>query len=100
MKLTLNLPNAGVNLVLKKGQEALVLAEYAKAWGKEKAKQDALSKCYTVNEAATRLKCSWETILKAMHTGKLRFATVGDSRGYVITEQSCREFTGDIQPED
>ncbi len=102
MNLSLNLPNSAVNLILEKGQEAFVLAEYAKAWGKEAAVQQALSKCYTVAELAGpkgRLKRSSKTILNLIHLGKLRHETSGESKGYLVSEKAVREFLGDLPPE-
>jgi len=94
--------NIHQTLDLNGGEKMYFLAELAKAYGVQKANQDALSKCYTVQELSGpkgRLKCSTKKALQLIKDGKLRYETIGESKGYRVSEKAVREFLGDIQRE-
>ncbi len=90
------------NLDLSGGERLYFITEAAKAYGVQKADQDALTRCYTVQELSGpkgRLKRSSKTILNLIKSGKLRHETTGESKGYLVSEKAVREFLGDIPKE-
>jgi len=69
----------------------------APEYGREKARQEELSKAYTIEEAATRLKVHPDTVYNWIKEGRIRYTITGGKKGYRISELACREFMGDVK---
>ncbi|WP_026461243.1 hypothetical protein [Adhaeribacter aquaticus] len=90
--MSLNLPDQPINSQLTEGQEIFLLQKMAEAYGVEKARQEALSKVYTAQEAAVRLKRkSMPTVYDLLKMGKFGHVDGGESSGYLITEEAIRK---------
>lgn len=89
-----SIQNGEVNLMPEDYWENKMLVAAAETYATRKADQDALSKAYTVEEAAIRLRVCKETVYNLIDEKRIKFSTVG-KKGYRITELACREFLGD-----
>ena len=95
MILTTN--DKGLQVQLEGPEDRRMIEAAAAAYGAEKARQDALSKAYKVKQLTGpngRLGVCESTVYAAISDGRLR-ATPTGKKGYIITEQACREFLGD-----
>jgi hypothetical protein len=86
----------GVAVRLENWEERRMMEAAAAEYGKEKARQDALTKTYKPKELVARLGLCTTTIYAAIADGRLR-ATPSGKKGYIISEQACREFLGDME---
>ena len=85
----------GIAVRLEDWEDRRMVEAAAAEYGREKARQDALSKTYKPKDLVTRLNLCLTTIYAAIADGRLRSTPTG-KKGYIITEQACREFLGDI----
>ncbi|MFB9863435.1 excisionase family DNA-binding protein [Rufibacter immobilis] len=92
MSVRITIENGIVSLTLDGEDQQLVIERVADKYAEKLAEQEVLARCYTVAELAKRLNCSRSSVDRLIDSGRIRYVTVGETKGYRITETEVRRF--------